>query len=132
MASRSPSCELLPPLLGSLSGVWTHFGFPAKDETFVEPEKKQHSFFPSCSYHTPSLLTTKMLIRYVHVCNANYLFINGNYHLNTVYRQWVKNNAVSFVVRSWQNMNFSVTYCRMQAAVKYLAEPRCTCLLVLF
>ena len=37
------STELLP-LEGSKSAVWNHFGFPAKDGKFVEPDKRKQNF----------------------------------------------------------------------------------------
>ena len=33
----------LLPLEGSKSAVWNHFGFPAKDGQFVEPDKKKRN-----------------------------------------------------------------------------------------
>ena len=40
MASFTRELLSLP---GATSGVWTHFGFPAKDDTFLETDKKMRN-----------------------------------------------------------------------------------------
>ena len=40
LSSGSPAFTELLPLQGTTSRVWQHFGFPAQDGRFVEPEKK--------------------------------------------------------------------------------------------